>query len=263
MTTHENNKIASDFLASYPTQSPEIDKIFMAFAKCQAVVSKAEKSTENKHLNTRYADLESVCDAILTAVKANDLFVIQSPTFVPGIPETTMTLETFVGHANSGQFMRRIMAIPLPTRLDDHIKELFGKGGIPKARPELNAQTYGAALTYARRYALASFFGVVQSDDDAQSLAVQASRGDVTEFKRFIEEAESIDKVKEIYKHAMARFGNDATGVTILTNAKNRRAAELATESATPIPVKIQKPTAVEKTAKVETTPTQTEDDFI
>jgi hypothetical protein len=65
-----------------------------------------------------------------------------------------MEMTTMLAHA-SGEWMRGTLTIPLA---------------------KVDAQAYGSATTYARRYALAAFVGVAPEDDDGNAAAAAAPK---------------------------------------------------------------------------------------
>lgn len=125
-------------------QSENIADLATALAIAQGQIENAAKSRENPHFRSKYADLASVWEACREALTANGLSVIQSP---GELVDGRMAMTTQLCH-KSGQWIRGTLTIPL------------GKA---------DAQAYGSATTYARRYALAAFVGVSPADDDGEA----------------------------------------------------------------------------------------------
>ena len=122
-------------------QSAEINELAEALAKAQGVISGAAKERINPFFKSSYADLTSVWDACREALSKNSLAVIQTTACTNG----AVTLITTLAHS-SGQWIRGTYPI-------DPVKD--------------DPQGHGSALTYARRYSLASIVGVApRSDDD-------------------------------------------------------------------------------------------------
>lgn len=115
-----------------------------AMAKAFSAIEAATKSANNPHFKSKYADLGSVIDAIKPALTANGLFFTQHP--VPC--EGGVQVETHLHH-ESGDHMA-LGSLFVPANKND-------------------AQAYGSALTYARRYALVTAFGVPVEDDDGNA----------------------------------------------------------------------------------------------
>jgi len=125
-------------------QSDTIAALAASLAKAQAVIEGAVKAKPNPAFKTKYADLSSVWEACRNALTSNGLSVVQSPGH---LSEGRMEMTTMLLHA-SGEWMRGSLTIPL------------GK---------VDAQSYGSAVTYGRRYALAAFVGVAPDDDDGNA----------------------------------------------------------------------------------------------
>ena len=131
--------------------SENIAALSTALATAQATLGGAVKDKANPAFKSKYADLGSVWDAWQLVGPAQGLSVVQLPgAFADG----KATLTTILSH-KSGEWIRETLSIPV-TKAD--------------------AQGYGSALTYARRYALASFVGVCPEDDDGNG-AVRGSGG--------------------------------------------------------------------------------------
>jgi hypothetical protein len=137
--------------------SPEIDALATALSKAQGEVKGAVKDSDNPAFKRdgkamKYADLESVEDACWAAITGNGLAVLQSPGLtVDGV----MHMTTMLTHA-SGQWVKDTLSIPLA---------------------KVDAQGYGSAVTYARRYSLAAFMGVAPEDDDGNAASRPGSGG--------------------------------------------------------------------------------------
>lgn len=122
--------------------SEQINELAAALAKAQAVMEGAVKDSANPHFKSKYADLASIWAACKPALTANNIAVVQSLGNVDGGHWVACT--TTLMHA-SGQWLRDTFALPV-TKAD--------------------AQGYGSAATYVRRYALAAMVGVAPEDDD-------------------------------------------------------------------------------------------------
>lgn len=124
--------------------------LFSAMAAAFPEIEGATKDKNNPHFKSKYADLGAVVDAIKPALVKHGLFFIQATHEVP----TGVCIETIVCHAEGEQMS-------------------FGKLFVPASKND--AQGYGSALTYARRYSLMTAFGVAPEDDDGN--AAVASKG--------------------------------------------------------------------------------------
>lgn len=127
-------------------QSESIAALAKALVAVQGSVEGAVKGKVNPAFKSKYADLSSVWEACREPLVANGLSVVQFP---GEMVDNRMTLTTQLNH-ESGEWMRCTLSIPL-TKAD--------------------AQGYGSAVTYARRYALAAVVGVCPEDDDGNAAA--------------------------------------------------------------------------------------------
>lgn len=120
--------------------------LFAAMAAAFPEIEGAVKDSNNPHFKSKYADLSSVVEAIKPALAKHKLFFVQMTHDQQG----GVCVETIVGHESGEQFS-------------------FGKLFVPAGKND--AQGYGSALTYARRYSLMTAFGVCPEDDDGNAAA--------------------------------------------------------------------------------------------
>lgn len=121
--------------------SQEIDQISPALIKAQGQIKTVTLNKVNPHFRSKYADLSAIREACREPLAANDLAVIQAPATTDGkVTLTTMLLHT------SGQWIKSCLELK-PERAE-------------------TPQAVGSAITYARRYTLASLLGIVADEDD-------------------------------------------------------------------------------------------------
>ena len=123
--------------------SEQINEIATALSKAQAEMTGAKKSSKNPFFKSSYSDLASVCEAISGPFANHGLSYIQSPEF----SEQYIQVVTRIMHS-SGQWVEGVVTLP-PTKND--------------------AQGYGSAITYGRRYGLQAMAGIPSVDDDGQA----------------------------------------------------------------------------------------------
>lgn len=125
-------------------RSERLDELGKALAKAQASITDATKSRQGQARggSYKYATLGDVWDACRGPLSQHGLSVVQYA--LPSEPGTVL-LATMLLH-ESGQFLTGVESMPIVG--------------------EPNPQTYGSAMTYARRYGLAAMLGVVADDDD-------------------------------------------------------------------------------------------------
>ena len=126
--------------------SDSIKELATALAKAQAVMAGAKKDSTNPHFRSKYADLASIWEACRDALTSNGIAVVQ---MTRARPEDVVIVETRLLHS-SGEWIEGELLVP-----------------VMKA----DAQGYGSAITYARRYALAAAVGVAPEDDDGNAAA--------------------------------------------------------------------------------------------
>jgi hypothetical protein len=131
--------------------SPEIDKLGAALAGVQAKMKAASRGEEGQigQQRYKYADLAAVWSAAQPALGDAEIAVVATNEYLDGRDYMAITLVH-----SSGQFIRG--RVPVFVEVEHR--------GIN------NAQAFGSAMTYARRYGTAALVGVVieGEDDDAQ-----------------------------------------------------------------------------------------------
>jgi hypothetical protein len=120
-------------------------KIAAALLAAQKDIESATKNAKNPHFGNDYADLATVIDAVKPALNKHDIAFVQLPVEPPF--EGHLAIRTILLH-KSGETLAGTAVVPLP-----------------KSDP----QGYGSAVTYARRYALASIVGLKTLDDDGEA----------------------------------------------------------------------------------------------
>jgi hypothetical protein len=131
--------------------SNENAAIYKAFVKAQSQFGAALKTSTNPHFRSRYADLASCIEAVIDALNANGIALMQQ-TFEC---ENGVMVETIFIH-ESGETLSS------------------GKFHVPATKHD--AQGYGSALTYARRYSLMCATGLAPTDDDGNAAAKTAPK---------------------------------------------------------------------------------------
>ena len=127
----------------------DIKELSAAMAKAFAQIEGAIKGKTNPAFRSKYADLAAVTDAIKPALAEHGLWYRQ--VFHPA--EGGVCVETIIHHA-SGQSLA------------------CGPLFLPASKQD--AQGFGSATTYARRYSLMAAFGVPAEDDDGQAAVQRA-----------------------------------------------------------------------------------------
>lgn len=168
--------------------SEQINEIAAALAKAQGQIEGAKKGRENPHFRSKYADLASIWDACREALSTNGLSVVQ--TTAPSGRDEVVVI-TRLAHA-SGQWYEGVLALPVS---------------------KSDAQGFGSALTYTRRYALSAMVGVAPEDDDGNAAAAAKPNGKSTsglapeaeaDLLASLDEASDAEDLRERTKKALA-----------------------------------------------------------
>ena len=111
-----------------------INELAVALCKAQSEMKGARALADNPFFKSKYADLESVWEAIREPFTKNGLCVLQPTSIIDG----RLVVRTLLLHS-SGQMIEGITPV--------------------KSKDE-SAQAMGSAISYARRYGLSSMCGV-------------------------------------------------------------------------------------------------------
>jgi hypothetical protein len=154
-------------------------QIASALVKAQKAFGPALKTNTNPHFRSKYADLSACVEAVIDALSANGIFLMQQTS------ECTdgVIVETVFLHESGEQLTS-------------------GKLHVPAAKHD--PQGYGSALTYARRYSLMAACGIAPEDDDGNA-AVKTYKHTPTDEKvnLIVERATTIQLAASI---AIAKF---------------------------------------------------------
>lgn len=115
-------------------------KLAAALAKAQGAMKNAEMNKTNPHYRSRYADLAAIRDAVVPALSANGIALVQ-------------TIEP----VEAGFIVRTTLL---------HDEDALSSTCPILCAPNAPAQAFGSALTYARRYSLAAIAGIAADEDD-------------------------------------------------------------------------------------------------
>jgi hypothetical protein len=127
----------------------DIKELSAAMAKAFEQIEGAVKGKTNPAFRSKYADLAAVTDAIKPALAEHGLWYRQ--VFHPA--EGGVCVETIIHHASGQSLACGPLFLPASKR---------------------DAQGFGSATTYARRYSLMAAFGVPAEDDDGQAAVQRA-----------------------------------------------------------------------------------------
>jgi len=124
-------------------------EIAAALVKAQRAFGPALKTSSNPHFKNRYADLSACVEAVMDGLNANGIALVQQTHEC----ESGVIVETVFVHESG---------------------ETFSAGKLHVPAVKHDAQGYGSALTYARRYSLMAACGIAPEDDDGNAAAKAA-----------------------------------------------------------------------------------------
>ena len=138
--------------------------IAKAFVEAQKEFAPALKTSTNPHFRSKYVDLAGCVEAVLDALNNHGFALIQKTHDC----ENGVKVETLFMHESGEQISGGTIHVPADKQ---------------------NAQGYGSALTYARRYSLMAACGIAPEDDDGnhatQSMANKLPQSKGPEIKKF------------------------------------------------------------------------------
>ena len=192
-------------------ETPIQAKIASAFVKAQKAFGPALKSSTNPHFRSRYADLSACVEAVIDALNANGIALMQK---TYECKEGVMVETVFVHE--SGEVMES------------------GMLHVPAVKHD--AQGFGSALTYARRYSLMAACGIAPEDDDGNAAsrrpeAKPTSKVDpsvMADHLAAIEACADMASLKTVYNAAYASCDGDAMWQAKVIAAKDKQKKGLA-----------------------------------
>jgi hypothetical protein len=178
-------------------------KVASALVKAQKEFGPALKSSSNPHFKSRYADLAACVEAVVESLNNNGIALTQrvSPSDNGVIVETVFIHE-------SGEVIN------------------CGQLHVPASKHD--AQGYGSALTYARRYSLMAACGIAPEDDDGNAASKRPTAPaiptpDITGHLAAIQASANSDELARAYKDAFdACQGNQALQAKVMAAKKER-----------------------------------------
>lgn len=169
--------------------------IASALVQAQKAFGPALKSSTNPHFKSRYADLAACVEAVIDALNANGIALVQQTRDC----DSGVIVETVFLH-ESGESLS------------------CGPLHVPAAKND--PQGYGSALTYARRYSLMAACGIAPEDDDGNAASKpKIKQGDgvisATKLAWDALQPEIQDKLRQKAPHVAAAMPDGAKARTI------------------------------------------------
>lgn len=192
--------------------SSDINELAKALASAQSKMEGAAKDSDNPFFKSKYADLSSVTGAVRTGLDGTGLSYVQ----IVHDRESAAAIETVILHSSGQSLSTGIVCVPV-------VKQ--------------DAQGYGSAITYARRYGLAMAFGVAPEDDDGNAAAMAkptskqptvSAESRAHQWIELVAKSVSVEQLAECRELAMKALAkNDDKEAWTLVNAaaRDRKAA--------------------------------------
>lgn len=180
-------------------------EIATAFVKAQKAFGPALKTSTNPHFKSRYADLAACVEAVIDALNANGIGLVQ---VMHECNDGVIVSTTFIHE--SGEIID------------------CGKLHVPAAKHD--PQGYGSALTYARRYSLMAACGIAPEDDDGNAGSKQPPKLTDAALKALLADiADCINEheLKNAYFEAIKAVGNNQEAKDKIIAAKDAKKATL------------------------------------
>lgn len=162
------------------------ENVTQALINVQSKLKPLQKNVTGHH--GKYANLEAVMNVLQPLLDQEKLAVIP-------LPDTgssgSCSIKTILRHAPSGEEIVSTITVPMQRQNDP--------------------QAFGAAMTYARRYALLCMFNMVTEDDDAQATSYSLER-----LLRELSKANDLDELQNIKAgHIEGKFLTDKFWATV------------------------------------------------
>ena len=143
--------------------------IAAALVKAQKEFGPALKTSSNPHFKSRYADLAACVEAVMEGLNSNGIALIQQTHEC----ESGVMVETVFVHESG---------------------ETYSAGKLHVPAVKQDAQGYGSALTYARRYSLMAACGIAPEDDDNNMASRAKPKKESLTNARF---AQAVERIKD------------------------------------------------------------------
>ena len=171
-----------------------MQKIAAALVKAQKAFGPALKTSTNPHFRSKYADLSAVVEAVIDGLNDNGIALMQ----IPHECEAGVTVETLFIHESG---------------------ETLSAGRLHVPATKQDAQGYGSALTYARRYGLMAACGVAPEDDDGNAASAKRAPAAAPAVDISAYEAQHLETIREAAMAGSKALG-EAFGALPKTAAK-------------------------------------------
>jgi hypothetical protein len=163
-------------------------EISAALLKAQTEMSNPKKGSNNPYFKSKYADLNSVREAVIPVLNSNGISVIQP-----------------MVHLDGRNFIKTVLLHESGEMLESFTEIVYAKTN--------DAQAQGSGITYARRYGLQSMVCVGADDDDGNA-ASQPKKDPKTPEKPDAEKSDA----EKAFEKALQELSGSMTIMELQTN---------------------------------------------
>jgi hypothetical protein len=137
-------------------------------------MSNPKKGSTNPFFKSKYADLNSIREAVIPILNSNGISVLQP-----------------IVHVDNKNFIKTILLHESGELMESLTEIIYNKVN--------DAQAQGSGISYARRYSLQSFVCVGADDDDAQKAVQPKPNATIEILQKAKDGGFSLDQVKQKY----------------------------------------------------------------
>ena len=141
---NDQDRFETEVMNELQQKEQSMKTIATAFVKAQKEFAPALKTATNPHFRSKYVSLDGCIEAVIDALNNNGIALIQA-----------------THDCDNG--------IKIETNLIHESGEILSGGILHVPATKQDAQGYGSALTYARRYSLMATCGIAPEDDDGNA----------------------------------------------------------------------------------------------
>lgn len=151
--------------------------IATALVKAQKEMSNPKKGNTNPYFKSKYADLNSVREAVIPILNDNGISVLQP-----------------IVHLEGKNFVKTILLHESGETIESFTEIVYAKSN--------DAQAQGSGITYARRYGLQSLVCVGADDDDGNAASqpqVKKAEAPINDISVKVKECKDVDALNIYY----------------------------------------------------------------
>jgi hypothetical protein len=154
----------------------KMKQIIAALLKAQMDMGNAKKDSKNPFYNSKYADLNSVREAIMPHLNENKILILQPMITIDGC-----------------EYVKTVLLHESGETIESFTKIL--------CKSQNDPQAYGSGVTYARRYGLQSLLSIGADDDDGNNASKEKTQKQ-QEKPSFLNVDEAVKEMKAVKSYS-------------------------------------------------------------